>query len=142
MIFGNLEREIEKNFGLEEVIIVPSGNADPVYEPNENLANETFKFKPDMNIRFGCYCILGNIAFLRKEMKEMAHYMNLYTACSDAIKKVESQTKVAVLEKMHQDSKDIQSGKRNSIVFATLLSNNSSLISSEKFVSNNLVSNL
>ncbi|WP_182185998.1 sugar-binding transcriptional regulator [Pectinatus frisingensis] len=44
LIFGNLEREIEKNFGLEEVIIVPSGNADPVYEPNENLANETFKF--------------------------------------------------------------------------------------------------
>jgi tetratricopeptide (TPR) repeat protein len=84
-------------------------------------ANETFKFKPDMNIRFGCYRILGNIAFLRKEMKEMAHYMNLYTACSDSIKKVESQTKVAVLEKMHQNSKDIQSGKRNSIVFATLL---------------------
>ena len=39
----------------------------------------------------------------------MAHYMNLYTACSDSIKKVESQTKVAVLEKMHQNSKDIQS---------------------------------
>lgn len=84
-------------------------------------ATKAFEFKPDLNIRFGCYRILGNIAFLRKEMKEMARYMNLYTACSDSIKKVESQTKVAVLEKMHQDSKDIQSGKRNSIVFATLL---------------------
>jgi tetratricopeptide (TPR) repeat protein len=84
-------------------------------------ANETFKFKPDMNVRQGCYRILANTAFLRKEMKEMAHYMNLYTGCSDSIKKIESQTKVSVLEKMHQDSKDIQSGKRNSIVFATLL---------------------
>jgi tetratricopeptide (TPR) repeat protein len=83
-------------------------------------ASETFKFKPDMNVRFSCYRILGNISFLRKEMKEMAHYMNLYTACSDSIKKVDSQTKVSVLEKIHQDSKDIQSGKRNSIVLAVL----------------------
>jgi len=84
-------------------------------------ATATFKFKPDMDIRQGCYRILANTAFLRKKTEEMAHYMNLYTVCSDSIKKIESQTKVSVLEKMHQDSKDIQSGKRNSIVFATLL---------------------
>jgi len=83
-------------------------------------ANETFKFKPDMNIRQGCYRILANTAFLQKKTEEMAHYLNLYTACSDSIKKVDSQTKVSVLEKMHEDSKDIQSGKRNSIVFAVL----------------------
>lgn len=83
-------------------------------------ANETFKYNPDMHTRHGCYRILANTAFFRKEMKVFAHYMSKYTACSDSIKKVDSQTKVAVLEKMHQANKDIQSEKRNSRVFGIL----------------------
>jgi len=84
-------------------------------------ATNAMRFRSDITIRQGCYRILANTAFLRKRMKDMAHYMNMFADCSDSIKKIESQTKVSVLEKMHQDGKDIQSGKRNSIVFATLL---------------------
>jgi tetratricopeptide (TPR) repeat protein len=84
-------------------------------------ANAAFKYHPNMTTRQGCYRILGNTAFLKNKKVEMSHYINLYTACSDSIKEIESQTKVSVLEKMHQDGKDIQSGKRNYIIFATLL---------------------
>nr|WP_269140937.1 sugar-binding domain-containing protein [Pectinatus cerevisiiphilus] len=42
--FGNLEREIEKKFGLSEVIIAASGNAALTDAINEDIAKETFKF--------------------------------------------------------------------------------------------------
>ena len=84
-------------------------------------ATEAMKFGSDITIRQGCYLILRNIAFRQRKMEDLAHYMNLYTACSDSIKKIESQTKVAVLERIHQDNKDIKLGKRSIIIFATLL---------------------
>ncbi|WP_148226423.1 tetratricopeptide repeat protein [Paludibacter propionicigenes] len=71
-------------------------------------ATEAMKFKPDISIRQGCYLILRNIAFRQRKMKDLAHYMNLYSACSDSIKKIESQTKVAVLERIHQDNKKLR----------------------------------
>jgi tetratricopeptide (TPR) repeat protein len=84
-------------------------------------ANATFNFCPDINTRQGCYRILGNTAFLRKKTIEMSHYVSLYTACSDSIKKIESQTKVSVLKKIHQNNKEIKSGLKNSIILALLL---------------------
>lgn len=44
LVFGNLERALEKKFKLEEAIIVPSSNMDPADEQNESMAKETFKF--------------------------------------------------------------------------------------------------
>ena len=84
-------------------------------------AKDAFKFKPDIITRQGCYRILGNTAFLKKKTDEMSHYINLYTACTDSIKKIESQTKVSVLEKIHQNNKEIKSGVRNFIILAILL---------------------
>ena len=74
-------------------------------------ANATFKFCPDINTRHGCYRILGNTAFLKKNLKVMSHYYSLYTACSDSIKRIESQTKVSVLTKIHQNNEEIKSGR-------------------------------
>ena len=84
-------------------------------------ANATFKYNPDINTRHGCYRILGNTAFLRKETAQFSHYMNMYTACSDSIKKIESQTKVSVLEKMNQDNKKISTAIKYSNILAILL---------------------
>ena len=84
-------------------------------------ANATFKFCPDINTRQGCYRILGNTAFLRKKMKEMSHYLSLYTAYNDSIRKIESLTKVSVLKKIHQNNKEIKSGLKNSIILTLLL---------------------
>ena len=45
MMFADMERELEKKFGLEEVIIAASSNNDIDSEViNENLAQETIKF--------------------------------------------------------------------------------------------------
>lgn len=41
LIFANMERELEKKFGLEEVVIAPSNNADMI---NEDLAKEVIRF--------------------------------------------------------------------------------------------------
>jgi tetratricopeptide (TPR) repeat protein len=84
-------------------------------------ANATFKFCPDINTRHGCYRILGNTAFLKKNTEEMSHYLSLYTACSDSIKKIESQTRVSVMKKLHQNNKEIKSGLKNSIILTLLL---------------------
>lgn len=85
------------------------------------FACEALKFNPDINTRQGCYRILGNTAFLQKKTDEMAHYLKLYTACSDTIKKIESQTKVSVLEKMNQDNKKIRVHEKNIIILIVLL---------------------
>lgn len=44
LAFGSMEREVEKKFGLEEVIIAESGSADLTDALNENITRETFKF--------------------------------------------------------------------------------------------------
>lgn len=41
LVFANMERELEKKFGLEEVVIAPTNNADSM---NEDLAKETLRF--------------------------------------------------------------------------------------------------
>ncbi len=84
-------------------------------------ANATFKFCPNMRTRLACYRILGNIGYLRKKTDELSQYTKLYLACNDSIKKIESQTKVTVLESIHQNDKEIKSGIRNSIILTILL---------------------
>jgi tetratricopeptide (TPR) repeat protein len=71
-------------------------------------ATEALQYKTDLYIRRDCYRILGNTAYLKKEMTVMAHYYGLYTGTSDSVKNFESQTKVPVLEKLNHYDKKLQ----------------------------------
>jgi len=84
-------------------------------------AKNALKYSPDIETRQCCYRILGNAAFERKEINELSRYLTLYTDASDSINQIDSQTKVSVLEKMHQDTKDIKKANRNSLILGLLL---------------------
>jgi tetratricopeptide (TPR) repeat protein len=84
-------------------------------------AKRAFQFKPCIIIRQGCYRILGNTTFLQNKTKEMAHYLSLYTASMDSVKRIESQTKVSVLKKMNQADKKIKADEISIIFLAIIL---------------------
>ena len=44
LLFGNLERALEKKFNLEEVIVTPATNSNLIDDVDETMANEVFKF--------------------------------------------------------------------------------------------------
>jgi len=84
-------------------------------------ARGALKNRPDIETRQSCYRILGKAAFERKEIDKMSQYINLYAATSDSINQIDLQTKVSVIEKMHQDKKAIKTANRNSIILGLFL---------------------
>lgn len=68
-----------------------------------------------------CYRILANSEFKRGNFKQMAIFMTQYQACSDSVRKVETQTKTTVLEDIHQTSEAASKTKKYLIILGWML---------------------
>jgi tetratricopeptide (TPR) repeat protein len=83
------------------------------YDSAYFYATKSLKYPAVFSTQRECYRILVNVEYLRKDIKEMAKYMTLYQNYSDSARIVESQTKSAVLEKLHATTQEATGAKRN-----------------------------
>lgn len=68
-----------------------------------------------------CYRLLANTEYLKGNFKQMAVFMTHFQACSDSVRKIESQTKIAVLENLHQTSEAANKTKKYLLALGWLL---------------------
>lgn len=68
-----------------------------------------------------CYRILVNFEYLRKDIKQMGKYMTQYQNCGDSIRKIESQTKITVLENLHNTTLEVKGSKQSMNLIVTIL---------------------
>ena len=67
-------------------------------------ANKAFAYQPDIRTQRECYRILVNTVSLKGNLTALKQYMLKYQACSDSLRKIDSQTKGSVLETIHKNS--------------------------------------
>ena len=91
------------------------------YDSSFQYASMALKYPANFYIQRECYRILVNVEYLRKDIHQMGKYMTLYQSCGDSIRKIESQTKCSVLEKLHTANTEANGSKKNIILILSLL---------------------
>ena len=91
------------------------------YDSAYNYASIALKHPADFFTQRECYRILANTEYLKGNFKQMAVFMTRFQACSDSVRKVESQTKITVLEDLHQTSETAHKTKTYLTVLGWLL---------------------
>jgi hypothetical protein len=84
-------------------------------------ANKALKFPANFMTRRECYRLLANTEYIKGDFKQMAVYMTQFQVYSDSVRKVESQTKITVLEDLYQTSEKANTNKKYLTVLAWIL---------------------
>jgi tetratricopeptide (TPR) repeat protein len=71
------------------------------YDSASFYALKSLKYPANFLTQRECYRLLANAEFVNGNFRQMAKYMTYFQACSDSVRKIESQTKVTVLEELH-----------------------------------------
>jgi len=112
---------ISTNYAIRCFIIADLYSDLHKYDSAFKYANEALKYPANFNTQRECYRILVNVEYLRKDIIQMGRYMTQYQNCSDSVRKVESQTKSSVLEKLHDATQVAKGTKRDMILIVSLL---------------------
>ena len=72
------------------------------YDSAFQYATLALKYPSTFYNQRDAYRILANTELSRGNLKEMAIYMSKYQDCTDSVRKIETQTKISVLEDLHQ----------------------------------------
>lgn len=83
------------------------------YDSAHQSALIALKYPSSYFVQRECYRILVNVEYLRKDIKAMSKYMTQYQCYSDSARRIESQTKSSVLEKLHKTAQEVEGTKRN-----------------------------
>ena len=86
-----------------------------------HYANVSLKYPSSFFIQKACYRILANSKYSQGDFKQMAYYMSKYQACTDSVRKIDIQTRTAVLENIHQTSQTAGKTKQYLIVLSWLI---------------------
>ena len=91
------------------------------YDSAYLYATTALKYPANFFTQRECYRILANSEYLKGNFKQMAVFMTHFQSCSDSVRKVESQTKITVLEDLHQTSEKANKTKKYLTVLGWLL---------------------
>ncbi|WP_041620364.1 tetratricopeptide repeat protein [Paludibacter propionicigenes] len=91
------------------------------YDSANYYASTALKYPANFATQRECYRLLANTEYLKGNFKQMAVFMTRFQACSDSVRKVESQTKITVLEDLHQTSENANKTKKYLIALGWLL---------------------
>jgi len=91
------------------------------YDSARSYASLALKYPANFFTQRECYRILANTEYLKGNFKQMAVFMTRFQSCSDSVRKVESQTKITVLEDLHQTSETANKTKKYLTVLGWLL---------------------
>ena len=84
-------------------------------------AENSFNYNPDIRTQHECYRILANVAYLRKDAKELLIKTEKYVKLGDSIREIDAQTKGSVLEALHLTKKKADNTKRQRLYLFGLL---------------------
>ena len=84
------------------------------YNSSRIYALDALKHEANYFTQRDCYRILVNIEYFKKDITQMGKYMKYYQSYTDSIRKIESQTKTTVLEKIHNTSLEVSKTKEES----------------------------
>jgi len=91
------------------------------YDSAYRYASIALKYPANFFTQRECYRLLANTEYLKGNFKQMAAFMTHFQACSDSVRKIESQTKIAVLEDLHQTSETANKTKKYLLALGWLL---------------------
>ena len=91
------------------------------YDSAYHYASMALKYPANFVTQRECYRLLANTEYLKGNFKQMALFMTQFQACSDSVRKIESQTKITVLEDLHQTSETANKTKKYLTVLSWLL---------------------
>jgi len=91
------------------------------YDSASYYAKIALKYPSTFFIQRECYRILVDVEYLHNDIKQMGKYMTQYQNCCDSVRKVESQTKITVLENIHAKSQETNEVKQNLISSGLIL---------------------
>ncbi len=84
-------------------------------------AQKSLKYPINSFCMRDCYRILANSEYQRKNFKAMNFYILKYQECVDSVRKIEAQSKVAMLEDLHNKSQETAETKRSMIWTTSVL---------------------
>ena len=76
------------------------------FDSSTIFALNSLNYPANFYTRRGCYRILVNSRYSLKDNSGMKYYLSKYQDYNDSVRKLESQTKVSVLEDLHQNTKN------------------------------------
>jgi len=91
------------------------------YDSAHYYASKALRYPANFFTQRECYRILVNVEYLRKDIKQMGKYMTQYQNCGDSIRKIESQTKITVLENLHNTTLEVKGSKQSMNLIVTIL---------------------
>jgi len=91
------------------------------YDSAYRYASIALKYPASFFTQRECYRLLANAEYLKGNFKQMAVFMTHFQACSDSVRKIESQTKITVLEDLHQTSEAANKTKKYLLALGWLL---------------------
>jgi tetratricopeptide (TPR) repeat protein len=84
-------------------------------------AENSFKYNPDIRTQHECYRILANVAYERRDTKELLVKIERYVKLGDSIRKIDAQTKGSIIEKIYSTTKDANNTRRQRLYLFGLL---------------------
>jgi len=91
------------------------------YDSAYKYSTIALKYPSNFVTQRECNRLLANTEYLKGNFKQMAVYMTRFQSCSDSVRKIESQTKITVLENLHQTSETANKTKKYLIVLGWLI---------------------
>jgi tetratricopeptide (TPR) repeat protein len=91
------------------------------YDSAYKYASIALKYPANYFTQRECYRLLANTEYVKGNFKQMAIFMTQFQTCSDSVRKIESQTKITVLEDLHQTSETANKTKKYLIVLGWLI---------------------
>ncbi|MDD4993154.1 MAG: tetratricopeptide repeat protein [Paludibacter sp.] len=91
------------------------------YDSAYQYASIALKYPADFFVQRECYRLLANTEYLKGNFKQMAVFMTHFQACSDSVRKVESQTKTTVLENLYQTNGRVSKTKHYLLLLGSII---------------------
>jgi tetratricopeptide (TPR) repeat protein len=91
------------------------------YDSAYQYASIALKHPASFFTQRDCYRILANTENMRGDFKQMAYFMTRYQACTDSVRKIESQTKITVLEDLYQTNGKVSKTKHYLLLLGSII---------------------
>ena len=91
------------------------------YDEAYKYATIALNYDANFYTKKECYRILVNIAYLRKDIRQMGKYMIQFQAYSDSVLQINTHTRIDVLENLHNTSQSTLKIKQNAILVISVL---------------------
>lgn len=91
------------------------------YDSAYQYASKALKYPANFFTQRECYRLLANTEYIKGNFKQMAVFMTHFQSSSDSVRRIETQTKITVLEDLHQTSQAAGKSKHYLLILGLIL---------------------